>query len=129
MGQLSGILLWASAIIFALIGVYFLAVPDRAAASIGVAMLDDTGRTDIRATYGGMVLGIAVFFGWAARAPDRTVAGLWSMILVYGGLALGRIVAIADGERPGGMMWSFLVIEVAFAVVSARLLRTPSSAA
>jgi hypothetical protein len=40
------------------------------------------------------------------------------MLLMYGGLALGRVVAIAGGERPGQMMWIFLVIELVVAVLS-----------
>jgi len=122
MDRIPWLLLWFSTIVFALIGVYFLALPERAAASIGVTMNDATARTDVRATYGGMVLGVALFFGWAALSPARVEAGLWSMLLVYGGLALGRVIAIAGGERPGTMMWGFLAIELAVAIASAALL-------
>jgi hypothetical protein len=111
-------LLWSSALVFAVIGVFFLALPERAAGSIGVILSDATARTDVRATYGGMMLGTALFFVWAALAPDRHTAGLWLMLLMYGGLALGRVVAIAGGERPGQMMWIFLVIELVVAVLS-----------
>jgi|ETNmetMinimDraft_26_1059896.scaffolds.fasta_scaffold46227_2 hypothetical protein len=123
MAKLPVVLLWISAVVFALIGLYFLAAPERAAASIGIAMKNATAQTDVRATYGGMVLGIAAFFSWAALSPARLEAGVWSMVLIYGGLALGRIVAIADGQRPGAMMWTFLAIELGFAITSAMLLR------
>lgn len=119
MQNLPAVLLWFSAIVFALIGIFFLALPERAASSIGLEMTNATARTDVRATYGGMVLGLALLFGWAALAPGRIEAGLWSLLLVYGGLALGRVVAIGSGERPGSMMWSFLAIEVAVALLSA----------
>ena len=36
---------------------------------------------------------------------------------------MGWIVAIADGQRPGAMMWTFLAIELGFAITSAMLLR------
>ena len=49
-------LLWFSALVFGLIGLYFLAWPERAAASIGLSMTDSTGRTDVRATYGGLTV-------------------------------------------------------------------------
>jgi len=117
------LLLWFSAVVFGAIGLYFLAAPEQAAASIGLTLDNATARTDVRATYGGMVLGVAVFFGWAALAEGRYEAGLWSMALVYGGLALGRVMAIAQGERPEAMIWTFLVIEVAVAVASVLLLR------
>jgi hypothetical protein len=124
MKKFTAFLLWSSAVIFAAIGVYFLAVPEDAASAIGVSMLNDTGRTDIRATYGGMVLGIAVFFAWAALAPERTKAGLVSLAFVYGGLALGRIVAIATGDRPGSMMWLFLAIELGYTLASVICIRS-----
>ena len=118
------LLLWFSAIVFALIGVYFLAAPERAAASLGIALNDATARTDVRATYGGMVLGTALFFGWCALATARYQAGLVCLVLIYGGLALGRGLAIAVGQRPATMMWVFLLIEVVVALASVGLLRS-----
>jgi len=128
MDRIPIVLLWLSAGTFAWIGLYFLILPQQAAAAIDLAMPTATARTDVRATYGGMVLGIAVFFAWAAWKPGMVEAGLWSMLLVYGGLALGRLVAIGSGERPESLMWIFLGIEVAVAVASAFLLKVGSSA-
>lgn len=118
MDTLTLTLLWFSAVTYALIGLYFLAVPEKAAASIGVKLTNATARTDVRATYGGMILGVAFFFAWAALSPERFEAGLWSMIFVYGGLALGRSLSIALGDRPSTMMYLFLVIELAVAALS-----------
>jgi hypothetical protein len=120
--MLSRLLLWFSAVVFGAIGVYFLAAPDQAAAAIGLSLDNDTARTDVRATYGGMVLGVAVFFGWAALEESRYEAGLWSMGLVYGGLALGRVLAIAQGQRPNPMIWAYLAIELVVTLASVLLL-------
>ena len=110
--------LWFSAVVFALIGVYFLAMLQPAAASIGVVMSNGRARTDVRATYGGMVLGVALFFAWAAMEPARYEAGLWSILLVYGGLALGRLIALAGGEQLDRLMWSFLAIELSIVILA-----------
>ena len=122
MTHLTLFLLWASAIVFLLIGLYFLLMPDRATAAIGVQMTNATGRTDIMATYGGMMLGMAVFFTWTALSASRYEAGLWCVLVVYAGLALGRAWAIGGGQRPGAMMWSFLAIEVVTAGLAALVL-------
>ena len=117
------LILGGSALLFFLIAVLFLAAPESTAASIGIKTLDDTGRTDIRATYGGMVLGIALFFAWASLQRARFRAGLWSILLIYGGLAGGRLLSLFPGAKLGGMMWTFLAIELAVAIASAALLR------
>ena len=117
-------LLWFSAVVFAAIGIFFLGWTEQAADSIDVAMRTDTARVDISATYGGMCLGLGALFAWATRSEARHEAGLWSMLLVYGGLALGRLVPIVMGQRPEALMWIFLGIEVAVAGLAAWLLRS-----
>ena len=108
------VLLWSSAVAFAAIGVIFLTRPVQGASSIGIEIPGDTGRTEIRATYGGMMLGLALLFSWSAAAEGQTLAGLWSMIFVYGGFAFGRALAIVLGARPSSKMWWFLIIEIAY---------------
>ena len=82
-------------------------------------MTDDTARTDLRATYGGMCLGVALLYGWLARTPDHLVAGAMSLLLIYGGLGLVRGLSIVQGQRPNVWMWSFLVIELVVAGIAA----------
>jgi len=118
MPKLTLTLLWSSALVFAAIGVFFLVTPDAAAASIGIELTNPTARTDITATYGGLMVGIGLFFGWTAQHPERYRAGLWFTLVAYAGLGLGRTWAIVGGERPGVMMWSFLGIELTVAVLA-----------
>jgi hypothetical protein len=113
-------LLWASAAAFLAIGVFFIGWPVRAANSISLVMSDDVGHIDLRATYGGMCLGVGLFYGWLAREPDSLRTGAMSLFFIYGGLGLIRGLSIAQGYEPNGWMWSFLVIE--FAVAAAALI-------
>jgi len=123
MNRITQVLLLASGLIYAWIGVYFLFWPEHGTAAIGVAMLDDTGRTDIMATYGGMMLGMAVMYGWCLWDIGRYRAGLWLTLLTCAGLAFGRLTAISGGERPGAMMWAFLVLELSAVALSTALLK------
>jgi|GEM_PF-2941759 len=114
--------LWASAATFAWIAIYFLVLPHEAAQAIDLTLTTDTALTDVQATYGGMVLGVTLLWIWAALHPDRYTAGLWSMVFIYGCLALGRLVAIAGGAQPKQLIWIFLGIELVVTVVSAWLI-------
>ena len=116
------VLLWFSVLSFGAIGVLFLASPERWAATIGVAATNDTGRVDIRATYGGICLGLGFFWAWCALDPSRYAPGLWSMALVYGGLGLGRILGRLSGHALDSKMKLFLVTEVAVAAASGYLI-------
>ena len=115
-------LLVISALVFSSIGVYFLAMPDRAAASIGMKLTDDNARTDVRATYGGMVLGIALVFGLSAVKSTMLTSGLLTLVLVYGCMALGRGLALITGDRPEAQMKLFLGIEIVFVIAGAFVL-------
>jgi hypothetical protein len=84
-------------------------------AAIGIGIKDDTGRVDIRATYGGMVFGAALLFAWAALEVERYEAGLYAMIFIYGGLGLARLLAIVLGARPKRILWIFLGVEALYA--------------
>ena len=77
----------------------------------------------MQATYGGMVLGATFLWIWAALRPERYAAGLWAMVFIYGGLALGRLVAVGGGASPDRLIWIFLAIEVAVTAISLGLLR------
>jgi hypothetical protein len=115
--------LWLSAATFAWIGIYFLVLPHEAAAAIDLHLGTDTALADVQATYGGMVLGVAFLWIWTALKPERYAAGLWAMVFIYGGLALGRLVAIGGGAQPDRLIWIFLAIEVAVTAISLGLLR------
>lgn len=115
--------LWLSAATFAWIGIYFLVLPHEAAAAIDLQLETDTALTDVQATYGGMVLGATFLWIWAALKPERYVAGLWAMVFIYSGLALGRLVAIGGGASPSRLIWIFLAIEVAVTAISLGLIK------
>ena len=60
---------WIVAAILALAGASYLVSPTAMTASAGISA-DASGLTDIRATYGGFQIGIAIFLAWCARSPD-----------------------------------------------------------
>lgn len=110
---------WINALIGMGIGVYCLIWPKAAAAALGIALLDSTGSTDFRATYGGMTLACGIFFLLAALRIVDNRSGLWFSILFYAGLGITRgIGLLIDGTPQKPMMYGFFAAEVAFLVVS-----------
>ena len=115
---------WFSVVSFGAIGIMFLVAPERWAATIGVAATNDTGRVDIRATYGGLCMSLGLFWVWCVLDPTRFPAGLWSMALVYGFLALGRILGALAGHRLDSKMKLFLATEVVVAAACIGIIAT-----
>ena len=105
-------LLWISILTFGALGALFLYDPVRWARTVDVEARTDVGKVDLRATYGGGLLGIALFWFWCVLDPLRGPAGLWSMALVYGGLALGRALGWLAGHQLDRKMFAFLLYEL-----------------
>lgn len=61
---------------------------------VGVEIVSPTGTNEIRAFYGGLEIGLAVFFVLAIVIPGWILPGLAVQCLTLGGAALGRIIAL-----------------------------------
>jgi hypothetical protein len=78
---------------------------------------------DMRATYGGMGLGIGLAFWFCARQRETVIAGLVGILLVLAATALARVVGfIADGS-PNVFVQAMFGAEVLFVVLSAAALK------
>ena len=99
----------------------YLVVPIQMAAPIGIT-LTPSGETDIRATYGGLQAGIALFLFWTARSSERVLAGLLSLLLVCGSVAVFRGIGILiSGEL--GLHYVGFLFEVPLAFLAAISMR------
>lgn len=63
-------------------------------ASVGVELSTPAARAEIRAFYGGLEVGLALFFALAAARPPWFRAGLFAQSTSLGGIALGRVLGI-----------------------------------
>ncbi len=112
----------AAAVVYGGIGLYVLAAPDRALAAVSLPLPNDTARADVMATYGGMCLGIGIWLGLCARHSESVRVGLWGVCLGFGGLALGRIVALVEGLVFTPILYGFLGLELVVATIAGGLL-------
>ena len=111
-------LLWVNAILFVLFGVGFILAPLPLAQWItGSTPSTTSGIIDLRATYGGLALGIGIF--WALCASNGSERnGLLSAILVLSAVAIGRITGILLDGTPNLFMFLLLTAEIIFAALN-----------
>ncbi|MDI9629291.1 MAG: DUF4345 family protein [Acidobacteriota bacterium] len=117
-------LLWTEAALFALFGVGFLVAPAALAEVItGAPPGAASAAIDLRATYGGLALGLALTWLLLDRAGHARL-GLMSAGMVLSCVALGRIVGMIVESSPNAFMWLLLISEVVFAGLSLGVART-----
>ncbi len=109
-------------------GLAFLLAPGL----LGLVELDastPSARSDVRAVYGGIELGVGVFLAVCVRRPAWHRAGLTAQALTLGGAALGRVASLAADGLPRPLVLGLGALELlgaVLAVVALRALRDAS---
>lgn len=107
-------LIWAVAALFALMGLYALAVPALVLEPFGVKLESADGRNEVRAVYGGFGLAVAgVLVAAALDAAEVREGVLVAIGFALAGMAFGRLVSGAV-ERPSGFypIWFYFLVEL-----------------
>jgi len=100
--------LGANALMIGLIGITYLYDPNTLLARYSL----ETGSTGmdnmLRATYGGLFVGVASLFAWGAMNAGRRQDALGLLIVFMGSQALGRAASmVLEGPAPGSIMGLF----------------------
>jgi hypothetical protein len=82
-----------SAIAFAGIGAAFLLAPASMGAFVGISLAGASADNDIRAVYGGLQLGCGALLWVASSRPEWLRPGLFAQLILFAGLAAGRVVS------------------------------------
>ncbi len=122
MTWLAQLFLMLAALLFAGFGLASLFQPERIAGMVGIQPSTTAGRSEIRAVYGGLELGLGAFLVYCALDAQRLELGLLLVVLTYGAAAVGRMIGIALDRPVEGVTRRILVAEVAFAIVGSVLL-------
>ncbi|TQV84665.1 DUF4345 domain-containing protein [Exilibacterium tricleocarpae] len=95
-----------------LFGLFSLTLPGNLAATLQLQPLAPPAFIELRAAYGGMFLGLGLFYLCAAYRAHYQLPALWSAAALIGGLAAGRVIGfIADGS-PDAVQYGALVFEI-----------------
>ena len=128
--RLAQISLWLAAAAFAAAGATFTLAPGLLRL-VELAPATPTARSDVRAVFGGLELGIAGALAVCARRPAWRPVGLLLQGLAFGGLALGRLLSLGLDGVPGRItfaLWMPELLGATLAVVALRRLRESDGA-
>jgi hypothetical protein len=110
--NLARILTIISVLIFGGIGFACLFFPVQVAAGIDISLPTPTAIIDFRATYGGFLLGLGLFFIYCLFNKTFLRVGLIVQAVSLGGFAFGRIVGLALDGTPKTILIYFLIAEI-----------------
>lgn len=106
------IVLGLGALMYGLLGLLFLFVPKRLEEKLGLRYDSPAAITEIRAFYGGLELGLAVFLVYCIAQPAALRPGLWALVLVALGSALGRAFGLVMDGKSESFTVTYLIFEV-----------------
>ena len=117
-------LVWVNCWLFVGFGLGFVFAPDTLATLItGAAPATPSAMTDMRATYGGMALGLALIFGLCARNEGSVRLGVQGVLAVMVALVVARTLGILLDGAPNTFMFVLLLAEIVMAFLASFALR------
>lgn len=105
--------LLVSGLLFAGLGGYFLFDPSQVSRLLGLPTPAAALRAELSAVYGGLQLGLGIFFLVSAARARWVRAALAAQIAVFAGLAAGRVLGLITQGVRSGLLLLLLVLELA----------------
>lgn len=113
----------ASALLWALYGLYCFANPASLVATAGVAATTATGTIEIRAMYGGLQAALGALAGAACLRPSLVRPALLALAFLGAGLFSARLMAAVAASEFSSYTVMGIVFEIATCTIAASLLR------
>jgi Domain of unknown function (DUF4345) len=110
--SLGRISLSLSASVFGAFGLAFLSSPTTMAGRVDITLPTPTAIIDCQAIYGGLEIGLAVFFAYCAAVNRWLHPALLVQTLSLGCSALGRLVGILQAGSAQPLIYWLLVAEL-----------------
>lgn len=108
-----------NAAIFALYGVGFILFPEALAGMVtGEIPVTATGLTDMRATYGGMSLGVGIVLFILTLKKETLRLGVLGVVILMLGMGGGRSVGLVIDGVASQTMVTYLMLELAMAALA-----------
>jgi hypothetical protein len=112
-----------AAVAFLIYGMAFLLFPTLMTDLLGIKLSVSSAIIDVRATYGGSVLGTGVFFVFCSLQHELLRVGLIAQASVLGGFIFGRVFGIVADREPNLFIYILLVGEIVGLVLALVALR------
>lgn len=121
-------LVLVTAMVFFLYGLIFMLLPEQALVFVVQGQINSSsGVIDLRATYGGMSVGVGMILFLLAINKDTLKIGLWSVVILMSGMAIGRVIGMVLDGAPNLFMYIYLVLELVAIMLALLVLRLKSS--
>ena len=112
MRQLTVVLIIVNILIFGLFGLAFALAPQYSAEMMSVQPDAPNGWIDLRATYGGANVGVAVVLFLCLRNPARRADGLFLILVLTIGFMIGRILGLLGETGENYVHYVVFAIEI-----------------
>ena len=121
--SLAEIVLTIGALAFAGFGIVLLIAPAKMRV-VDLLPGSANARTEVRAMYGGLEIGIAIFLGLCLQYEDSIGPGLSLLVLTVGGLAVARVIGIViERGRVSRLIYFFAIVEFLMAFLASVALK------
>ena len=111
------------AVHYLFLGIWCTVDPDGTSGAIGFAFQTAAARSEYITVYGGLEVGLGLWFALAAWRPVWRAPAVGFAACLYGALALFRLGTLLTIEGLGTFPWVMFAIEVPMALLAVWLLR------
>lgn len=93
------------------LAVWCVARPEQTARSIGLSLLPGSGQSEYQTVYGGLQLGLGLFFLWAGWRGDAVDSALLASCFAHGGIVALRTASLVQFSGISSMTYGFAALE------------------
>lgn len=112
-------LIWVNSVFFTLYGLGFIFFPSTLFSFITHSELTSASALiDIRATFGGMSLGLGIVLALFTLEPSNHRLGLWAILIIMLGMAGARLLGLLQENSANNMMFIYLIAETGVALLA-----------
>lgn len=115
-----GVFLYANALLYAVFAAWCTFAPRRTAEAMGYASLSASGQSEYLVVYGGLQLGLGLFFLYCARTGEERL-GLLLALALYAPIVAYRVVTVGRFWPIGGATLWVAGLELALLLASVAL--------
>lgn len=105
-----------NAVLYILFCIWCLVAPEATSVSVGLIPQGEKGLAEYFAVYGGLELGIGLFFLIAALKPQYSNAGLLFASCMYFGIVAARSLSLVRNGSDIGLGWALFSLEIALGI-------------
>ena len=98
-------------VLYAGLAIYCAVAPNKAADTVGLDMKGGSGRSEFLTVYGGLEMGMAAFFLFAAWKPEHARSAVLACLAIHGCLVLFRSASFMMFDGIGGSTYKLAVGE------------------